>query len=109
MTKTTDYYLTTTSPEWPAMWEALADATGSYADCNPENGECWQYMGTHKGRHEFRHRERPESCRPIHGYCGKHAGRVYLHLDAATLQVVFVTAERYVKDRGRPITADPVL
>lgn len=81
------------------MWEALADATGSYSDGNTENGEVWQYMGTYDGRHQFRHRSRPESCRPIKGYVGKHCDRVYLHLDAKTLKVVHLTAERYLNDR----------
>lgn len=72
------------------MWGALADATGDYADCCPETGEVWQYMGTYDGVHQFRHRHRPESCPPIKGYAGKHAGRVYLHIHTVTLRVTRV-------------------
>jgi hypothetical protein len=91
-----DEHLTTTSPAWPAMWEALADATGDYADCNPDNGESWQYMGTYDGVHQFRHRHRPETARPITGFAGRHVDRVYLHIDAATLRVIRVHVNRYL-------------
>ena len=88
-----DKHLTPTAPEWPAMWEALADVAGDYADCCPETGECWQYMGTYDGAHQFRHRNRPQlrngrTTPPINGFAGQHWGRVYLDISAETLQVV---------------------
>lgn len=97
-------HISLTSPEWPAMWEALADACGDYADCCPETGEVWQYMCTEHGRHQFRHRSRPERSKagrvlpPIKGYAGRHVGRVYLHLDVVTLQVVRLVVRPYLDD-----------
>ena len=58
-------HISTTHPEWPHAWKELADLTGDYADCNPVDGECWQYMGsvreegTDTWLHQFRHRNRP--------------------------------------------------
>ena len=83
-------YISTTHPEWPAAWEALCDLTGSYADCNPVDGECWQYMGTYwrdlpypgGGRvlvHSYRHRNRPTD-KPIGLFQGPCGGRVYLEI-----------------------------
>ena len=95
-------FLSCTDPEWPRMWEALADATGDYADCCPETGEVWQYMGTvNRDRpaigstlpltvvvHEFRHRHRPRQIRPgraqINGFATDTRGkRVYLWIAAS--------------------------
>jgi hypothetical protein len=43
------------SKEWVRMWAALSAHTGG--DTVQEHcGEAWQYMGTHDGQHEFRHR-----------------------------------------------------
>lgn len=97
-------FLSPTSVGWAPMWEALCDAAGSYGDCNPENGECWQYMGTHGGCHQFRHRDRPRGCRPISGFAGQgdHVERVYLHMDAETLEVRRVIVKRYTN----PIAGD---
>ncbi len=70
-------FLTTTNPEWARAWSALARIVGDYADCCPETGEVWQYMGTVEegppirvgGRqlivHEFRHRHRQPTARRI--------------------------------------------
>lgn len=97
-------HLTPTSPAWPAMWDALAEATGDYADCCPETGEVWQYMGTDGGIHCFRHRHRPERdaagrvLPPIKGFAGRHVDRVYLHMDAETLRVVKVSVRAYLDD-----------
>ena len=112
-------HLSTTSPEWPAMWDALARATGDYADCCPETGECWQYMGTYDGAHQFRHRHRPQiiqgrPIKPIEGFAGQHWDRVYLHLDAETLEVARVHVVPYLDDKpsdythagGRPTRED---
>lgn len=88
-------FLSTTSPGWPAMWEALADATGDYADCNPESGECWQYMGTYDGAHQFRHRHRPITARAIKGFAEPYYDRVNLHLDSTTLKVKRVGCQKY--------------
>lgn len=94
-------FLTPTSPEWPSMWEALADATGDYADCCPETGECWQYMGTVLDPtfstptlvHQFRHRDRPAEAKTIGGFDCR--GRFYLDLHAETLDLVRVTCHEY--------------
>jgi hypothetical protein len=88
--------LSPTRPEWARMWESLCDLTGHYTDCNPQSGESWQYMGTFwKDRpaigslmptrvlvHEFRHRDRPRSARPIPG-APRSFGRVVIHLSAS--------------------------
>lgn len=105
-------YLTNTSPEWPAMWEALADATGDYADCCPETGECWRYMVTVDGSHQFRHRHRPQFRKngtpitPIKGFAGQHWDRVYLDINAETLQVSRVNVLPYILD-PIPLKAKP--
>jgi hypothetical protein len=75
--------------EWDRAWQALCDHWGSYNDCNPVSGECWQYMGSHReedylgrgdfaGRivHTFRHRDRPAKD-------GRPAGRVYWKVSAS--------------------------
>ena len=83
--------LTPTHPEWAKMWESLFDLTGSYTDHHPRSGEFWEYTGTFwKDRpaigsllpvrvlvHEFRHRDRAETCKPIPGLGLPH-GRVVL-------------------------------
>lgn len=85
--------LTPTHPEWARMWESLFELTGSYADHNPASGEFWEYTGTFwKDRpaigsllplrvlvHEFRHRDRAETCKPIAGVA-KCYGLVALNL-----------------------------
>jgi hypothetical protein len=38
------------------MWGELGLIMGS-SFCDSRNGEAWQYMGTHAGFHEFRHRD----------------------------------------------------
>lgn len=44
--------------EWKRAWACLAEHTGG--DTQQLNGyEAWQYMGTHDGQHEFRHRAHP--------------------------------------------------
>jgi len=89
-------HLSTTSEQWPAMWDALRDATGDYADCCPETGECWQYMGTYGGNHEFRHRHRPKSARAITGQSEAYYDRVNLRIDAKTLEVANVGCQKYM-------------
>ena len=96
-----EVHLSETSPLWPAMWDALADLTGDYADCNPDSGEYWQYMGTYDNVHQFRHRHRPESCPPIKGFAGKHCDRVYLNLNADTLEAVRLHVKRYDAPQDR--------
>lgn len=39
---------------WERMWAAIAAKYGDVA-CE-EDGEAWQYMCTHHGEHQFRHR-----------------------------------------------------
>jgi len=59
------------TPEWDQAWDDLrriiiADGLGDGTDLaqESETGECWQYMGTFKGHHEFRHRDHPATgCR----------------------------------------------
>ena len=88
--------LSTTHPEWARMWEWLCDLTGHYTDHNPSSGEFWQYTGTFwKDRppigsllplrvvvHQFRHRDRPETAKPIDGLTHSY-GRVTLELLAS--------------------------
>ena len=50
---------------WDRAWDGLrkiivAEDLGDGTDLLQENnGEGWQYMGTHDGHHEFRHRDHP--------------------------------------------------
>ncbi len=88
--------LSPTHPEWARMWESLCDVAGSYTDHNPESGEYWQYMGTFwKDRpaigsllplrvlvHQFRHRDRPSTAKPI-PVRGNGHGRVLIELLAS--------------------------
>lgn len=82
-----------THPEWAQMRESLFELTGTYADHNPRSGEFWEYTGTFwEDRpaigsllplrvlvHEFRHRDRAETCKLIAGVA-RHNGRVVLHV-----------------------------
>lgn len=57
------------SNEWEFMWEWVAnhpinkDIENPSVALNPENNECWQYMGSYAYNnitiHEFRHRAHP--------------------------------------------------
>ena len=85
--------LTPTDAEWARMWESLFALTGSYTDHNPQSGEFWEYTGTlWKDRpaigsllplrvlvHEFRHRDRAATCKPIAGVATC-KGHIVLHL-----------------------------
>lgn len=50
------------SDEWHRMWRELASAPinsgDSVCECT-DTHECWQYMGTFKDKHSFRHRNHP--------------------------------------------------
>ena len=88
--------LSTTHPEWARMWESLFELAGSYTDHNPVSGEFWQYTGTFsKDRpdigsllptrvlvHQFRHRDRATSCKPISGIVNL-CGRVVVEVAAS--------------------------
>jgi len=59
------------TPEWHAMWAWLAAhpwndgfINPTVAEC-PHTGEVWQYMGTHDGYDEFRHRRHPRFGRRV--------------------------------------------
>lgn len=52
-----DDWLKRGEPEWSRAWAAVATAFGDTECANPESGERWQYMGTYKGKHQFRHRD----------------------------------------------------
>jgi hypothetical protein len=85
-----------THPEWARMWESLRGVAGSYTDRNPASGEFWQYTGTFRKRrpaigsllptdivvHQFRHRDRPRSAKPI-PLASKSYGRVVIELAAS--------------------------
>ena len=85
--------LTPPHPEWARTWKSLFELTGSYTDHNPRCREFSQYTGTFwKDRpaigsllplrvlvHQFRHRDRAETCQPIAGVA-RHNGHVLLHL-----------------------------
>lgn len=61
------------SAEWAVAWDGLkalgylvpGDCYGRCPACNPESGECWEYMGTYPDgtgmaeHHQFRHRDYP--------------------------------------------------
>jgi len=100
-------HLTPNTPEWNAMWASLENACGDTADKCPQTGEVWQYMGTYDGRHQFRHRHRPDTARPIDGFAGKHVDRVYLHLDADSLVVTRVHVKLYLDEQ--PTQKQPTL
>lgn len=88
--------MTCTNPEWPRMWDCLFALTKSYTDLNPEAHEAWQYTGSYwkdygppeDGMprrvliHEFRHRNRPATAKPIPGV-PRSSGRLVLHLAAS--------------------------
>lgn len=95
-------YLTPTSPAWPEVWSALATAVGDYADCCPETGECWQYMGTWSTVHQFRHRNRPATARAILGFPGHHRDRVYLDLHVESLEVARVRVQLHTDKPSIP-------
>jgi len=48
------------SHEWARAWAMVAHYFGGAQCADPATGEVWQYMGTHNGAHEFRHRALPE-------------------------------------------------
>ena len=86
----------TTGPaEWQAMWDALGRITGDVADSCPETGEAWQYMGSHNGQHQFRHRHRPATAQQVAGVDRGRAYRVYLDIDAQTLTLTRATSRPY--------------
>lgn len=97
-------HINPTNPQWDRMWDALRDACGSYTDECAESGEVWQYMGTHEGQHQFRHRHRPQfvgkkAIQPIKGFAGQHWDRVYLHIDAETFQVTKIKVKHYLPEK----------
>ena len=50
--------------EWIVMWDRLAKNPLNYGllpRTAEHQGEVWQYMGTAKGHHEFRHRNHPRT------------------------------------------------
>ncbi len=63
--------------EWDKMWNELAQHPLNNGDAVCEEsvtGECWQYMGTQGGKHNFRHRFHPNT-----------GCRQYLDIDAVTV------------------------
>jgi len=50
-------------PTWNQVWDSLKAKFGDVVCENPQNGECWQYMGStmegQKVAHTFRHRSLP--------------------------------------------------
>lgn len=46
---------------WRRMWAAIAAKYGDAACANKDDGEVWEYMGTHNGWHQFRHRALPSA------------------------------------------------
>ena len=90
------------TPEYLAMWEALKTVTGDFDDDCPETGECWQYMGTHDGAHQFRHRHRPPTARPINEELA--IDRVYLNIDVLMLKLGKWTWKRYPLPKTQPTT-----
>jgi hypothetical protein len=74
------------SAEWDRMWSRLQTMVGDLESLNPEYNEAWQYMGTYRGVHEFRHRCHPrtngrvmvrfndkaQECVTVHGHTPLH-------------------------------------
>lgn len=59
---TTDFFFVKrNSNEWNRMWDGLKQKWGDTVDMDEETGECWQYMGTQKEGHCFRHRCHPKT------------------------------------------------
>jgi hypothetical protein len=52
-------FVTPESTEWERMWKCLTLETGDAAQECQCCGEVWQYMGTSRGFHTFRHRHEP--------------------------------------------------
>ena len=49
-------YLSMTSPEWETMWDQLAEDRLNQGDPICEfAGQAWEYMGSTKDHHHFRH------------------------------------------------------
>lgn len=59
---------------WKRMWAVIAKVYGNVACACPDTGEVWQYMGTHNGMHNFRHRSLPS----------RDGRRVYFNVEAMT-------------------------
>ncbi len=53
-------YLDINNPEWHQMWDALASYklnSGDHLCIN--QGQCWEYMGSTRDHHHFRHNCHP--------------------------------------------------
>ena len=59
------YFVKRTSILWLLIWSKLATCELNRKIADPfdafdqESGECWQYMGSHGRKHQFRHRHHP--------------------------------------------------
>lgn len=69
--------------EWDRMWEAVARTYGDASCLDETTGEQWQYMGSvydnalpqiNGWRHEFRHRNLPETGKRTYFHVGASAG-----------------------------------
>jgi len=62
-------FIEPSDPRWDPMWQDLGDNPINAGLSNPRkafncmSGECWQYMGTINGMHQFRHRCHPSTKR----------------------------------------------
>tara|TARA_R110000824_G_scaffold388071_1_gene583507 strand:+ start:305 stop:541 length:237 start_codon:yes stop_codon:yes gene_type:complete len=51
-----DWIVDHDAPEWERVWQVLEDRFGCRRCCDEYTGEVWQYMGSSKTHHDFRHR-----------------------------------------------------
>lgn len=52
---------------WMRVWAAIATRWGGVTCLDVDSGETWQYMGTYRGQHQFRHRRLFAPEHPEHG------------------------------------------
>jgi hypothetical protein len=48
------------SKAWAEAWKGLLTLAGCVVARSPETGDRWEYVGTYKGHHEFRHKNHPQ-------------------------------------------------
>jgi len=49
------------SRAWAEAWKDLLTLAGCVVARNQETGDRWEYVGTYKGHHEFRHKNHPQT------------------------------------------------
>ncbi len=68
-------YLDNSHPEWDTMWQTLCGYPINSGDMLCINaGQCWEYMGSNRDHHHFRHACHPATQRAEYIYIER--GRV---------------------------------